>query len=137
MYRKILSFIYYKNKFLLLKNKSSLIHGKSKWFVVTGGCEKYESLKKAVIREIKEETNLKVLNIIPLNEYSIYEDYKKRKCKEYMFLSFVLYNKVILNEEHINYKWVDLDNFINLLYWEDNKILLKNKLLLLVNKFNK
>jgi 8-oxo-dGTP pyrophosphatase MutT (NUDIX family) len=130
MYRKILSFIYYKNKFLLLKNKNSLIHGKSKWFVVTGGCNKYEPLKKAVIREIKEETNLDVLYTIPLNEYSIYKDYKKRWCKEYMFYSVVINNKVILNEEHTDYKWLCLDDFLNLLYWEDNKNLLKKKILI-------
>jgi 8-oxo-dGTP pyrophosphatase MutT (NUDIX family) len=136
MYRKILSFIYYKNKFLILKTNPSPIHGDSKWYVVTGGSNKYERLNKTVIREIKEETNLDVLKIISLNEFYIYKDYKNRTCKEYAFLSVVSNNKIILNEEHLTYKWVDFNNFFNLLNWEGDKVLLKKKILQIVKVLN-
>lgn len=68
--RKILSFIINdKNEFLLLlgSDKDPQFK-KSFWYVVTGGCENEDlNLKDTVKREIKEETNLDVIDSVYLN----------------------------------------------------------------------
>ena len=63
--KKILTFIVNKNKELLLlhNNPENPIHGGDIWYTVTGGVEEYDkTLEDAVIREVKEETNLNVIN---------------------------------------------------------------------------
>lgn len=52
-------------KYLLVKEK--LGDGKEYWIVPGGGVEFGESLEQAIIREMKEETNLDVYNVEFLN----------------------------------------------------------------------
>ncbi len=46
----------WRNNFILVTN---LKHSQNKWSFITGGVEKNETPKQAIIREIKEETYLK------------------------------------------------------------------------------
>ena len=64
---KILTFIVDEDKKLLLLKGSpdDPQFKKSFWYVVTGGCEAYDKTKEdSVIREIKEETGIKIINDI-------------------------------------------------------------------------
>ncbi len=133
MKKKILAFVVCRGKVLALYNKSHPEHGEGGWFVVTGGLEDNESYEEAVKREIKEETNLEVAEIFPLNWGSIYS-WKGDVCEEHNFVSFVKEGEIILNEEHLMYKWFDIDNFIEIIRWEDNKELLKKVLEKALNK---
>lgn len=132
MKRKILSFVVNAGKFLALEMTKHPDHApEGGWFVVTGGVEENESYEDAVVREIFEETGLSIEEIIPLNWGSIYEwNYNKIKnvCEEHNFLSFVKSGKIILNEEHLGYEWLDLDEFIERIKWDDDKELLKEVL---------
>jgi len=128
MKNKILSFIFDGEKFLLLRNNSKdPSHGGDYWFTVTGEIEKNETSEDAVKREVKEETNLFVEKIFPLNWGSVYL-WKNEECKEMNFLSYVNNEEVLLNEEHSEYKWVDFESFIKEIHWLDSKTLLKNVL---------
>lgn len=127
MKHKILSFVVCNKKLLALRNNPHPQHGGDFWFVVTGSVEENEENINAVKREILEETGLISKEILPLNYGSIYkcgEDI----CKELNFVSFVDSKKVMLNEEHIQYKWLNLPDFIKIIRWDDDKELLRRAL---------
>lgn len=42
--------------------------------------------------------------------------------------------KIVLNEESIDYRWCDIDDFINLIEWTGDKMELKNVLVSAINK---
>ena len=135
MKNKILSFIANnENKLLALYSEPHPEHGPGGWFVVTGGLEENETFEQAVKREVKEETNLPIKEIFPLNCGSIYP-WNNETCKEINYLSFVdANNNIILNEEHSKYKWLNLDGFINIITWDEDKELLKTILEKALNK---
>lgn len=126
---KILTFIVKDNKLLLLKGSSDdPMFKKSLWYTVTGGKEIIDNtLLDTVKREVKEETNLDVYNIIDLNwcfEYNaLGED-----CIEHAFLSHVNGDNVILNEENVEYMWCELNEFIDKIDWFYDKKELKEYL---------
>lgn len=128
---KILSFITHNNKYLLLKNNPDPVHGPERWFTVTGSVEEGETLEVAVAREIKEETNLDVIKIIPLGSFSeYYSNFDKEMCKEYNFISLVKNDQVILdNIEVIEFDWVSIDEYIDRIWWIGDKKKLKLELL--------
>ena len=130
---KILTFIVNENnQFLLLKgNKNDPQFHKSFWYVVTGSCEKEDINKVATVaREVKEETNLDVIETIYLNKVFEYNSLGKN-CIEYVFLSKVKNSDIILSEEHIDYKWCNFNEFIELIYWFEDK----ENLIALLKKF--
>ena len=120
---KIFTFIMNKEKELLLLEGSpnDPQYHKSFWYVVTGGKEDYDkNLEETVKREIKEETNLDTVKIKYLNWIFKYNSLDK-ECTEYVFISLVNDNTIILNEEHINYKWCKIDEFIDKIEWYGDK----------------
>lgn len=133
MKRKILTFVVCKEKFLALYSEPHKEHGEGGWFVVTGGVENNETHEEAAIREILEETGLGIEEIISLNWGSVYEWWDEI-CEEQNFISFVKPGKVILNEEHSRYDWLDIEEFIERIKWDDDKKLLKVVLEKALNK---
>ena len=127
---KILSFIVNKEKKLLLLKGSpnDPQFKKSLWYVVTGGCESCDKTKEDTVkREIKEETNLEVEKTIYLNWIFEYMSLGK-KCIEYVFLTFVDNEKIVLNEENIDFKWCNINDFINEIDWFGEKNILRQVL---------
>ena len=128
MNKKILAFVCDGEKFLLLRNNSKdPAHGGDYWFTVTGSVEADESIEDAARREVKEETNLDASEIFDLKWGSVYswggEDHSENN-----FLAFVKKGKVILNEEHVDSEWLNLDDFIKKINWDLNKEELKKVL---------
>ena len=85
---KILTFIVKDHKLLLLlgRDNDPQFH-KSFWYVVTGGCEMEDrSLKDSVVREVREETSLDLINIIDLDWTFQYESLGET-CIEHAFIS--------------------------------------------------
>lgn len=129
--KKVLSFIVNKDNQLLLLHNNPLdpIHGGDIWYTVTGGVEEYDNtLEDAVKREIKEETNLNVIDVVYLNIQYHFTNRRGIECLEYAYISFVDDSKIILNEESIDYKWLDLDTFIKEIHWYQDKVILRNVL---------
>ncbi len=122
MKNKILAFIVdvNKNKFLALHNNPHPDHGGDFWFIVTGEMNENETYKDAIKREVKEETNLNIINLFYLNWGSIY-NWNNETCKERNYLVFTNNNKVKLNEENIEFEWLDLEKFVKKIKWDDNK----------------
>ena len=129
--KKILTFIVNKNKELLLlhNNPENPIHGGDIWYTVTGGVEEYDkTLEDAVKREIKEETNLDIINTKYLNISYKYTSRQGIECIEYAYISFVSDGNIILNEENIGYKWLNINDYVKEIHWYGNKKDLKKLL---------
>lgn len=133
-YRKAVFIVAYakqKNKiyYLILKRK---LHWKG-WEFPKGGLKPSESKEKAVKREIKEETGLKVLKIKRFNvsgKYRYKEKYDDRKG--IIGQTFSLYaaeikkGKIKLDKiEHSSYKWVKFEKAMKKLTWANQKRCLK------------
>ena len=131
--KKILTFIVNENnKFLLLKGSENdpQFH-KSFWYVVTGSCEKYDkNMIDTVKREVKEETNLDVIEVNYLDKIFYYKSLGKN-CVEYVYLSKVKDGNVILNEESVDFKWYNFEEFVNLINWFEDK----SELVKLLNEY--
>mgnify|MGYP000542719074 FL=1 len=131
--KKILTFIVNENnKFLLLKGSENdpQFH-KSLWYVVTGSCEKYDkNMIDTVKREVKEETNLDVIEVNYLDKIFYYKSLGKN-CIEHVYLSKVKTGNVILNEENVDFKWCNFDEFVNLINWFEDK----SELVKLLNEY--
>ena len=128
MNKKILAFISDGRKFLLLRNNSKdPAHGGDYWFTVTGSVEQGETIEDAVKREIKEETNLDVSEIIDLKWGSLYS-WSGEDHSEDNFLAFVKFGEVVLNEEHVGSEWLSLDEYTKKINWGLNKEELKKVL---------
>ena len=128
---KILSFIVNEyNEILLLKgSKNDPQFKKSFWYVVTGACEKYDlNREETVKREIKEETGIdNIKDIFYLNWIFKYTSLGM-ECTEYAYITFVQKEKIILNEENIDYKWCDKEEFLEKIKWYGDKNELNNVL---------
>lgn len=126
---KILAFVIHENKILLLlsSDKDPQFH-KSFWYTVTGAYEEIDDyLEDTVRREVLEETGLNVNKIIDLNWIFEYDSLGKY-CIEHAYIAYTENNIVKLNEENIEYKWCELDKYINEIKWYSDKNELRNVL---------
>ena len=133
MQRKILTFVVRNGKILALYSEHHPEHGEGGWFVVTGGVEANETREEAVAREVMEETGLITEEIMPLNWGSVYK-WDGGVYEEHNFISFVDSADIVLNEEHNKFEWLDIDEFIERIKWDDDKELLKKVLEKALNK---
>ncbi len=122
----VILFIRNKNKcrFLLLKNK------KNKWDFPKGKVDRNESILKAGLRELFEETGIDKITIID----GFFEKVKYRETKKsgkvinkaaYFYLAHTRKEKITLSEEHINYKWTDYKKALELISYAGSKDLLR------------
>ena len=96
------------------------------WYVVTGGVDKDEKYIDAAVREVREELGVKVWKIVDLDNEMTYTDHITGvKHTERCFGSEIKNDKIELNEEHIDYKWLTPQEFIETIWWEGNKAELK------------
>ena len=130
----ILLIIFTKNFKVLLLRKNST---KELWQSVTGSMELDENPYETALRELKEETgiNKQRSDLIFDNKshkFMIYSEWIDRykestySNKEYIF-SLKLNDEVSvkLSREHSNYKWVDLNEAIHMVFSWTNKAALK------------
>ena len=82
MIKSVAGIIFYKNKYLLqLRDNKKNIYFPGFWGLFGGLLNKKEKFIKAIVREIKEETNLKVriTRKVILNNFTIFGSKKIRK----------------------------------------------------------
>ncbi len=94
------------------------------YYVVTGDVENGETFEQAAVREVQEETGLEAKQLQDLNDTFDYE-YKKRLFHEPCYAALVKNTDIVLNEEHIGYKWMAKKEFITCIWQEINKEKLK------------
>ena len=105
--------------YLILKRK---LHWKG-WEFPKGGIDLFESKKNAVIREVKEETGLNVLNIQKHNKHGKYL-YKKKFLDRTgiagqtysLYSAKVKKTKVKIDKkEHTEYQWLNFNKAIKII----------------------
>lgn len=107
-------------------------HGGERWYVVTGNVEPGETLEQAALREVQEETAIsshtKLLQLPISNTYISNKD-SQTKIEEQAFLFITNYtDQIILNEESTDFAWLELDEFIQAIWWPKDKNQLKRVL---------
>ncbi len=106
-------------KFLLLKRAPHKIYP-STWQMITASCEKGETAKQTVVRELYEETGLraeKLFSVPHVNTF--YFDINDSICLSPVFLVTVNTELVIISDEHTEYKWVTYDEAVQQIHWPD------------------
>lgn len=116
------------NNLELLALKPNLEPGRNtKDYVITGGVEDYDkAFEDAALRETAEEIGI-VSNIIISLEYTInYTDHITfEKFAEHCFGVKVGESKIVLNFEHLDYRWLNKNDFINTIWWDYDKSILE------------
>jgi 8-oxo-dGTP diphosphatase len=100
-------------QFLVLRRSQEKDVGANLWEFITGRLEEEEDPTLGVLREVKEEVDLDVEVIMPINTSFFY-----RGSKEYPMIFIVYWCKYLKGEiklswEHTEYKWISLDEAIN------------------------
>lgn len=108
-------------RFLLMKRNLNKIY-EHLWQGVAGKIEKGETASEAAVRELKEETGLSPVNIFVADHVSrFYEVHGDCINLVPVFGIEVDSENVILSEEHISYKWANIDEALNTLVWNGQK----------------
>lgn len=112
------------NKILLLHRPQNSKEP-SYWQPVTGGIHAEESAEEACIRELQEETSIKleINEIFQLeNNIEVYLDAYDLLVRKTLFITKVIPPKtrIIMSEEHDEFRWVSIEEVDSLLMWESN-----------------
>lgn len=115
--------------YLLLQRKW---HWKG-WEFAKGGVKKNERLKDCAVREVKEETGLKVINLkkFPVKGKFTYDGktQEERKAKGFNYVLFSCEVKKggvkISKKEHGDHRWCKYDEAMKILTWPNQKKCLK------------
>lgn len=95
------------------------------WAFPKGGIEKHETHIDTINREIDEETGIKNINIrdylYQTNHLYTGDGNRIRKTKTFFYLATTEEFEVKVSEEHLNYKWVDINDAKN--YIKSNYLL--------------
>src|SRR3989338_4122324 len=99
------------------------------WDFVKGKIENNESLEQAAIRETKEETGITDIEFIKGFKEKIEYTFKFNGDivqKEVMlFLAKTNTKQVKISDEHLDYVWLDFNNALNKITYENAKNILK------------
>lgn len=103
------SFIVDNDKLLVIKRRLNDIQKPGIWEIPGGRLNLGEDPHKGLKRETKEETNLDIEIVKPLNvRYFTRDD--NQTITLIIFLCKPLHKNVKLSEEHIEYDWIHMDN---------------------------
>jgi dATP pyrophosphohydrolase len=92
------------------------------WQGVAGKIEEGETSSEAAIRELEEETGLSPINMFVADHVSkFYEAHGDRINLVPVFGIEVDSENIILSEEHISYKWVNINEALDTLVWNGQK----------------
>lgn len=111
-----------KLEFLLLKRSRNDSYPNI-WQMVSGAIKKNESAVNAAIREVKEETGLNAnkLYVIP-KVNSLYYHKKDKIILIPVFACKVNFNsKVVISNEHSDFKWVSFSQAKKMLTWKQQR----------------
>ena len=104
-----------KGKVLILKKHPNDYNYPNKWSFCSGFVKEFEAAQDTVLREVKEETGLKAKIV---KEGKLFQKDDKKNCKSWVikcFLCKVNSEKVKLDHENTDFKWInhkDIRNYL-------------------------
>lgn len=101
-------------KFLVMKRSPKKDFEPEAWETVTGRLEEEESPIQGTLREVKEETDLEVEIIIPLDTGFFYRGGKDFPMVFIAYYCRYISGKVKLTWEHSEYKWITLSEALEI-----------------------
>tara|TARA_B100001146_G_C15881790_1_gene306368 strand:+ start:88 stop:504 length:417 start_codon:yes stop_codon:yes gene_type:complete len=125
--------VFNSNKILLLKYSDNNAQGKGgHWDFPKGHVEQNETEIETALRELEEETGISKVKIIDNFRHSISYTFSRKSesiSKEVIFfLASTVEKRVILSHEHIDYVWLDFNNALEKLTYENARQILKKAL---------
>ncbi len=103
------SFIIDNNKLLVIKRRLNDVQKPGIWEIPGGRLDIGEDPFSGLKRETKEETNLDIEIIKPLNVRHFTRD-DKQTITLMIFLCKPLHNNIKLSEEHTDFDWIKVDD---------------------------
>lgn len=104
----VVGVVKFKDKILLLKRKKDSYNAANKWEFVSGYIKEFEPCEQAVLREVKEETNLEGNIIFSGNVLEI--KIEEKRWIVVPFLISVNSNKIKIDpEEHSDFAWIKVE----------------------------
>jgi bis(5'-nucleosidyl)-tetraphosphatase len=111
------------------------------WDFPKGNIENGESELDTIKREIMEETGITDINFIDDFRQQISYRYKKKfKLVNKLVIYYIVEtksNKVVLSFEHVNFAWLNFNDALNRLSFDNSKKILKNANEFLSSKIKK
>jgi len=111
------------------------------WDFPKGNIENGESELDTIKREIMEETGITDINFIDNFRQQISYRYKKKfKLVNKLVIYYIVEtksNKVVLSFEHVNFTWLNFNDALNRLSFDNSKKILKNANEFLSSKIKK
>ncbi len=111
-----------KYKFLLLKRAEGDKLYPGIWQIITGKIEKKEKAFETALREVKEESGLEPQRLFVLpHTTTFYSPRTDAISLIPLFVCIVDDDKVILSDEHSEYRWFDVQKASRQLYFKSQK----------------
>ena len=131
MEEKSAGFILISDKFLNSRYSVLLLHYRSgHWDFPKGNIEINETEMQAATRELGEETGISKFRLIPNFRYTLSYKYTRKSVliskQVILFLASTKVNKVIISDEHIGFKWLNILASANQLTYSNAKNALQN-----------
>jgi bis(5'-nucleosidyl)-tetraphosphatase len=131
MEEKSAGFILISDKFLNSRYSILMLHYRSgHWDFPKGNIEINETEMQAAARELGEETGITKFRLIPNFRYTLSYKYTRKSVliskQVILFLASTKVNKVIISDEHIGFKWLNIHASANQLTYSNAKNALQN-----------
>jgi 8-oxo-dGTP diphosphatase len=114
------------DKYLILKRSEEKDFAPNSWETVTGRLDADESPVDGILREVEEETKLKVEVLYPLDVGFFYRGGKEFPMVFISFYCKYLKGDVSITWEHSEFKWITLDEAIQLPDLQHFHVMFKN-----------
>ena len=102
--------IEHQGQVLLLHRSGARDHGAGEWEPVSGRIEAGESPEEAVVREVYEETSLRVAVDRPFDTFHLFRGAERQETIGITFRCLHVDGEVRLSEEHDAFRWVKLSD---------------------------
>ncbi|MFH1240693.1 MAG: NUDIX domain-containing protein [Candidatus Diapherotrites archaeon] len=112
------------------EKKYLLLHyGAGHWDFVKGHVEHDETEHETMIREVMEETGIKDAHLLKGFREEIKYEFRRKNDTIYKKVIFYILEtetkEVVISHEHMDYKWLNYDDTMKLLTFENAKKILK------------
>lgn len=113
-----------RQQFLLLRCPMTDRHPEY-WQPITGGVFRHESQVDACIREVWEETGIRLCSsdiVTVLDDFRVYVPEYHLEVRKPIFTTETTCETITISDEHLTYRWAAPEDMESFLFWESNKL---------------